>query len=191
MASAQATPETAPGTSRSSTRGAVPHACFRQRMRESASYRRARAGRRGRRPRRRPLPRRAAARRSVGVIGAHGSVAWRAIAGASLLLATDAGARLAPIASGDAWPSSRLLHKPLIYPVRYDEVQRVDFAGGQKSRKDLSIAARRPYTAPTDRSRDARLEILQRPHLCATASVRSGRERDARGDACIRGCAIP
>ena len=84
-ASAQVTPETAPGTSRSSTRGPAPHAWFRQRMRESASYRRARAGRRGRRPRSRPLPRRAAARRSVGVIGAHGSVAWNSIAKVALL----------------------------------------------------------------------------------------------------------
>jgi hypothetical protein len=51
------------------------------------------------------------------------------------------------------------LHKPLIYPVRYDEVQRVDFAGGQKSRKDPSIAARRPYRAPANESRGARLEM--------------------------------
>jgi hypothetical protein len=56
----------------------------------------------------------------------------------------------------------RLLHKPLVYPVRYDEVQRVDFAGGEKSRNDPSIAARRPHRPPADRSRDARLEILQR-----------------------------
>jgi hypothetical protein len=66
-----------------------------------------------------------------------------------------------------------LLHKPLTYPVRYDEVQRVDFAGDQKSRKDPSIVARRPYRAPADKSHDARLEILQRPHLCATATMES------------------
>ena len=91
--------------------------------------------------RRRRPPREAAARRSIGLIRAHRSVAW--------------------------W----LLHKPLRYPVRYDEVQRADFAGGQMSRENLSIAARRPCTASRNKSRDARLEILQRPHLCATASM--------------------
>jgi len=73
-----------------------------------------------------------------------------------------------------------LLHKPLRYPVRYDEVQRVDFAGGQTSRMDPSIAASRPYTAPGNQSRDAPLEILQRPHLCATASTTSGSRMRAR-----------
>jgi hypothetical protein len=77
----------------------------------------------------------------------------------------------------DACTGRRLLHKPLIYPVRYDEVQRVYFAGGQKSHKDPSIAARRPYRAPADKSRDTRVEILQRPHLCATASMDRRSER--------------
>src|SRR4051794_23869850 len=79
-------------------------------------------------------------------------------------------------------PSSWLLHKPLRYPVRCDEVQRVDFPGGQMSRENLSIAARRPCTASRNKSRDARLEILQRPHLCATASVRSGSRAGQRTD---------
>jgi hypothetical protein len=44
------------------------------------------------------------------------------------------------------------LHKPLRYPVRYGKVQRVDFVGGQTSRKDPSIAVRMPYTAPGNQS---------------------------------------
>jgi hypothetical protein len=70
-----------------------------------------------------------------------------------------------------------LLHKPLRYPVRYDEIQRVDFVRGQMSREDLSIAARRPCTASRNKVPRGTIVELARfgGHLSAWAE-RPGQE---------------
>jgi hypothetical protein len=76
-----------------------------------------------------------------------------------------------------ACSSSRLSHKPLRYPVRYDEVQRVDFAGGSnESRGRLDCREEAVYGVAQQVPRRT-IGDSPKTHLCATASVPSRRVR--------------